>query len=85
MNLLLSTFSNFADSFVRHMKMPSVIVALVLTVIGISLTILAKRIAKAVRKTDDIADNDSVMISLKVVAIVCLLISILILVFRAGL
>lgn len=85
MNLLLSTFSNFADSFVRHMKMPSVIVAIVLTIVGISLTILARRIAKAVRKSDNIEDNDSVMISLKVVAIVCLLISILILVFRAGL
>ena len=84
MNLLLSTFSNFADSFVRHIKMPSTIVAIVLTIIGIALAILAKRIAKAVRKSEDIAENDGVMIALKVVAMVCMLVSILILVFRAG-
>ena len=82
MNILLNVFQEFGENFVRRIQMPSIIIALAFAIVGVSLAVLARRIARAVRKSNDIADNDGVLISLKAVGLVFLFVSVLIIVFR---
>lgn len=82
MNILLNIFQEFGENFVRRIQMPSIIIALAFAIVGVSLAVLARRIARAVRKSNDIADNDGVLISLKAVGLVFLFVSVLIIVFR---
>ena len=82
MNILLNIFQQFGENFLRRIQMPSIIVALAFAVVGVALAILARRIARVVRKSNDIADNDAFLISLKVVGLVFLFVAVLIIVFR---
>ena len=82
MSNLLGVFQTFGENFVRRLQMPSIIIALVFAVIGVSLAVLGRRVARMVRKTNDIKDNDSVPITIKAIGLVCLFISVLIVVFR---
>ncbi len=82
MNTLLNVFQTFGENFVRRLQMPAIIVALVFAVIGVSLAVLGRRVARVVRKTNDISDNDSVLITFKAIGLVCLFVSVLIVVFR---
>ena len=82
MSNLLGVFQTFGENFVRRLQMPSIIIALVFAVIGVSLAVLGRRVARMVRKTNAIKDNDSVLITFKAIGLVCLFISVLIVVFR---
>ena len=82
MSNLLGVFQTFGENFVIRLQMPSIIIALVFAVIGVSLAVLGRRVARMVRKTNDIKDNDSVLITFKAIGLVCLFISVLIVVFR---
>lgn len=82
MNTLLNVFETFAENFVRRIQIPAVIVALAFAIIGVSLAILARRIARVARKSNDISDSDSVLITVKAIGLVFLFISVLIVVFR---
>ena len=82
MSNLLGVFQTFGENFVRRRQTPSIIIALVFAVIGVSLAVLGRRVARMVRKTNDIKDNDSVLITFKAIGLVCLFISVLIVVFR---
>ena len=82
MNTLLNVFQTFGENFVRRLQMPAIIVALVFAVIGVSLAVLGRRVARVVRKSNDISDNDSVLITFKAIGLVCLFVSVLIVVFR---
>ena len=82
MSNLLGVFQTFGENFVRRLQMPSIIIALVFAVIGVSLAVRGRRVARMVRKTNDIKDNDSVLITFKAIGLVCLFISVLIVVFR---
>jgi uncharacterized protein YacL len=84
MNLLLGTFSTFWNNFVNRISTPAVIVALIFAVVGLALAIMAKRVARAVRKSNEIDDKDAVYISFKAVGLVFLFVAVLIIVFRAG-
>lgn len=79
---LLNVFQTFGENFVRRIQMPSIIIALVFAIIGVSLAVLARRVARVARKSNDIADNDAVLISFKAVGLVFLFVSVLIVVFR---
>ena len=82
MNTLLNVFQTFGENFVRRLQMPAIVVALVFAVIGVSLAVLGRRVARVVRKSNDISDNDSVLITFKAIGLVCLFVSVLIVVFR---
>lgn len=82
MNTLLNVFQTFGENFVRRIQMPAIIIALVFAIVGVSLAVLGRRVARAVRKSNDISDNDSVLIAFKAIGLVCLFISVLIVVFR---
>ena len=82
MNILLNIFQEFGENFVRRIQMPSIIIALSFAIVGVALAVLARRIARVVRKEDKVADNDAVLISLKAVGLVLLFVAVLIIVFR---
>ena len=82
MNLLLNIFQEFGENLIRRLQMPSVIVALAFAIVGVALAVLARRIARVARKSNDIQENDSILISLKAIGLVFLFVSILIIVFR---
>ncbi len=76
-NLFLGVFDEFAEWIVRW----PIILAIVLCVIAISLAVLARRIARVIRKTNEIADNDKYYIAFKVTAVVLLFVALLIVIF----
>ena len=82
MNTLLNVFQTFGENFVRRIQMPAIIVALVFAVVVFSCAVLGRRVARVVRKSNEINDNDSVLITFKAIGLVCLFISVLIVVFR---
>lgn len=84
MNMLLNVFTDFWNNLVARLSMTEVIVALVLASVGLALAFLGKRVAITVRKTDEIADKDPIMIGMKATGLALLFISLLIIVFRAG-
>ena len=84
MNLLLNVFVDFWNNFVDRIQIPAIIVALVFAIIGVALAVLARRIARVIRKTNDISDSDSILITFKAIGLVCLFISVLIIIFRSG-
>lgn len=69
------------DEFVEWIGRIPVIVALVLCVFGVALAVLARRIARVIRKTNDISDNDKYYLTCKVIAAVLLFAALLIIVF----
>ena len=81
---LLNVFTDFWNNFIERMQIPSIIVALVFAVVGVSLAVLARRIARVIRKTNDIKDNDGCLIAFKAVGLICLFVSVLIIIFRSG-
>lgn len=82
MNTLLNVFQTFGENFVRRIQMPAIVIALVFAIVGVALAVLGRRVARVVRKNNDISDNDSVLITFKAIGLVCLFISVLIVVFR---
>lgn len=82
MNILLNIFQEFGENFLRRIQIPAIIVALAFAIVGVALAVLARRIARVARKSDEIADNDAILISLKVVGLVFLFVAVLIIVFR---
>ena len=84
MNLLLNVFTDFWNNFVERIQIPAIIVALVFAIIGVSFAVLGRRIARIIRKTDDIKDTDNILITFKAIGLVCLFVSVLIIIFRSG-
>ena len=82
MNLLLNTFQTFYESLLRRLQDPAIIAALACAILAVALVILAKRVARMVRKSDVVQENDNVLISLKAIGLILLFISVLIIVFR---
>ena len=61
-------------TFKEFIQKGNVIFGLALAIIGVATWLLAKSIATAVRKTDQIKHNDQVLIGCKVVGLIVLLI-----------
>ncbi len=60
-------------TLIERLSDPLVIVGMVLCAIGVAVAILARRIAGAVRKTDDVAGDDAIMIAIKVIGLLVLI------------
>lgn len=84
MKSLLNSFKDFWNNLIARLSMPSIIFALAFAIVGISLAIIARRVAVVARKTEDIDDKDPIMIGFKATGLACLFVSVLIIVFRAG-
>lgn len=84
MNLLLNIFTDFWENLMIRLSMPAIIFAIVFAIVGLSLAIIAKKVAKVVRKSDNIDEKDPVMIGFKAAGLACLFASVLIIIIRAG-
>ena len=61
-------------TFKEFIQKGNVIFGIILAILGVACWLLATSITKAVRKTETVKPNDSVLIGTKVVALVALLI-----------
>lgn len=67
-------------TLVEFLQRPNVLVAIFLAVFGIALAILSRRITRSVRKTKDIADNDGLLVGLKITGLVMILIGLILMI-----
>ena len=84
MNMLLNVFKTFWNNLMSRLAMPEIVIALIFASVGLAFVIIGKRVAIAVRKKQDIDEKDPIMIGMKATGLVCLLVSLLIIVIRAG-
>ena len=84
MNMLLNVFKNFWNNLIARLTMPSMLFAIGFAILGVSLGIIARKVAVVVRKTNEIDNKDPIMIGIQSVGVACLFVSILIIVIRAG-
>ena len=84
MNILLNVFDNFWNNLITRLSQIEMIFAISFAILGLALSIIAKRVAITVRKTNEIDDKDPIMIGFKAVGLACLFVSLLIIVIRAG-
>lgn len=86
MNILLGAFADFMQSYFVNLgtmiRSVDIIIGLCFAILGVALTILARRITRIIRKRNDIDDNDTALITVKVIALVCMLVAFLILVLQ---
>ncbi|MBE5736136.1 MAG: hypothetical protein E7356_02105 [Clostridiales bacterium] len=84
MRFLLNSFGDFWDNLIARLSMTEIIFALAFAIVGLSLAIIAKRVAIVVRKSDNIDDKDPILIGFKAVGLACLFVAVLIIILRAG-
>ena len=68
--LLANFFNDFWSSFAPRLGSAEIIVAIVLAVIGLSIAVLARRIARAIKDENDIPGDSKVLLTLKTIALV---------------
>ena len=84
MNMMLNVFKKFWNNLIARLSMPSMLFAIGFAILGVSLGIIARKVAVVVRKTNEIDNKDPIMIGIQSVGVACLFVSILIIVIRAG-
>lgn len=67
------------EGFVDVIKSPEYILAIVFASVGIACALLAKRIARLVRKTDDIKPDDKVLLGMKIAGLGLILVGFILL------
>ena len=60
-------------TFKEFMQKTNVIVGIVFAIVGVACWLLAKNVATAVRKTEQVKSNDTILIGFKVAGLVSLL------------
>ena len=66
-------------TFKEFIQKPNVIIGIVLAILGIACWLLAKNVAQAVRKTEQVQTNDSILIGCKIAGLVGLLVGMVLL------
>ncbi len=86
MSNLLSAFTQFLSTYfgnILDMIMSvEIILGICFAVLGVATCILARRITRIIRKRNEIDDNDSALVTIKVVGLVFMLVAFLILVLQ---
>jgi len=78
LNFILNTN---LESFKRYFSMPQVWIAMFLCIVGVALVLLARRITRVIKKTNEIADNDRTLVTIKCIGIAMMVVTVVILVF----
>ena len=76
MNLILGT-----NTLIAFLSQELVIVGICLAAVGVAFALLAKRIAKIVRKSSEIQPTDTVMLGFKAFGLVCIVVALLLIIF----
>jgi len=78
LNFILNTN---IESFKRYFSMPQVWVAMFLCIVGVALVLLARRITRVIKDTNNIADNDKTLVTIKCIGITMLVLTMVIIIF----
>lgn len=74
-------FFGLLEGFKYYLSMPAVWFALIAVIVGATMVFVARRVARAIRKENEIADNDKYLITIKCIGVVLMFIGVLIVVF----
>ena len=77
MNLMLSFWTTLSD----RLELPMFTAAIIFAVVGLTIGVLAKRITRVVRKTNEVENNDKILIVLKLVGLILLFLALILLIF----
>jgi hypothetical protein len=69
-------------SLIERLTMTNVILGIVLAVVGLSLSLIATRFARMVRKTSNVDPNDKVIIGFKSFGLILILIALIVIVIE---
>ena len=67
---------------VERFQLKTVVAGVIFAIIGLVLSVMARRLARAIRRTNDIDDHDTVYLIFKALGLGCLFVSMLILIFK---
>lgn len=59
---------------------PNVLVAIILTVLGVALAVLAKRMTKTFKNIEKVSDDDALMLIFKIIGLILILVGLIIMV-----
>ena len=62
-----------------------VMMGIILAILGISLAILSKRIARAIRKTDQLEEDDKIVLGMRILGLVFALVALILVAYGANL
>ena len=62
-----------------------VMMGIILAILGISLAILSKRIARAIRKTDQLEEDDKIVLGMSILGLVFALVALILVAYGANL
>ena len=68
------------EGFINVLKDPIYIVSIILAAVGIACALIAKRVTKLVRKTDNVDPSDKLLLLIKVIGLGLILIALLLLI-----
>jgi len=71
-----------AQTLIERLTQTNVIIGIVICAIGIALACLARRIACASRKTNEVANDDSIMISIKIIGLIFIVVALVVMVIQ---
>lgn len=71
-----------AQTLIERLSQGNVIIGIVLCAIGIALACLSRRIACASRKTNEVANDDAIMIVTKVIGLIFIVVALVVMVIR---
>lgn len=74
--------SVLAVGLITRLSQINVIVGIVLAILGIAISILAMRISKAIRKTNDVQPNDKLVLTFKSIGLLLIVVALIVLVIE---
>lgn len=71
-----------ATSLADRLKLPNVLTGLILAILGIALSFLAKKITQVIRGEKELKENDKIFLSIKAFALVMILVALILMVLQ---
>ncbi len=69
-------------SLAERLSQANVIIGIVLCAIGIAIAILARRIACAARKTSNVPNDDTIMVTTKVIGLIFIVVALVVMIIQ---
>ncbi len=69
-------------SLIERLSQANVIIGIILAALGIAIACLSRRIACAARKTDKVPNDDSIMITTKVIGLIFIVVALIVMVIQ---
>lgn len=82
-NAIVEVVKLFFNNLIGSLNLFDIAAALIIAVSGICLAILARRITRIVKKTNDVDDDDKFMLTVKAFGLVLIFVSLLMVILQA--